>query len=319
MTMTRTRASLLLAIAGAAVFASIAGCGDDGTTTTGESGFLSQIKLPGSTGDKTGDAILGGVKTATAVGKAAEDFTPEQEYYIGRAFTAGVFGKYKPFEDEAATAYLNELGTALAAASDMPEVFSGYHFVILDSEEINAFSAPGAFVCVTRGMLRCCENEDSLAAVLAHEIGHVQNRHGIKAIKNSRAWDAAKTAGAEAAKAGGGRDVVAISGAFGDLVGDLTTEIMVKGYGRDLEKQADKDAVRILSRVGYDPHALVTMLQAMDKKLKPGGLDFAKTHPKPADRIKSVQSLIDKSPVPSAAPPARQERFQKAMQKAIAS
>ena len=308
--------SFAILLVGASI---IGGCGDDGTTTTGSSAFdLSQIKLPGSTGDKTGDAILGGIKTAGAVGKAAEDFTPEQEYYIGRAFTAGVFGKYKPFEDEAANLYLNELGSALASASELPEVFSGYHFTILDSDEINAFSAPGAFICVTRGMLRCCESEDSLAAVLAHEIGHVQNRHGVKAIKNSRAWDAAKTAGLEAAKAGGGRDIGALSGAFGDLVGDMTTEIMVKGYGRDLEKQADKDAVRILSRVGYDPRALISMLQAMDKKLKPGGLDFAKTHPKPADRIKSVQSLIDKSPAPSAPPPARHERFQKAMQKAIA-
>jgi beta-barrel assembly-enhancing protease len=65
----------------------------------------------------------------------------------------------------------------------MPETFGGYHFLILDSDEINAFAAPGGLIFVTRGMLRCCDSEDAVAAVLAHEVGHVQHQHGIQTIR----------------------------------------------------------------------------------------------------------------------------------------
>ncbi len=75
------------------------------------------------------------------------------------------------------------LGQSLVIFSDRPETFGGYHFLLLDSNEINAFAAPGGLILVTRGMLQCCANEDELAAVLAHEIAHVEKKHGLTAIK----------------------------------------------------------------------------------------------------------------------------------------
>jgi len=84
---------------------------------------------------------------------------------------------------------------------------------------------------------------------------------------------------------------------------------MTSGYSRDLEQEADKGAVTILRRVGYDQGALVVMLTEMKKQLKPGGLDFAKTHPDPKDRIDYVKPLIgNASAKPS--PPERQRRFE---------
>ncbi|MCX8107663.1 MAG: M48 family metalloprotease, partial [Verrucomicrobiae bacterium] len=119
-------------------------------------------------------------RTTTAAAKAFESITPEQEYYIGRAVAATILKTYRPYEDETANRYLTVLGQALALASDRPETFCGYHFLILDTDEINAFAMPGGLIFVSRGLLRCCKHEDAVAAVLAHEIGHVECQHGLK-------------------------------------------------------------------------------------------------------------------------------------------
>ena len=86
------------------------------------------------------------------------------------------------------------------------------------------------------------------------------------------------------------------------------------GYSRAFENEADGAAVTILRRVGYDPNGLIDMLQIMDKKLQPGGLDFAKTHPSPESRIESVTALIGKDMAGGTVPEARVRRFEKAMQ-----
>lgn len=146
-------------------------------------------------------------RTAQAVEKTFKDITPEQEYYIGRSVAATVLNAYKPFDRDAANEYLNLLGQTLAQASDKPETFGGWHFLILDTDEINAFSAPGGLVMISKGMIRCCKTEDALAAVLAHEIGHVQNQHGLKAIKKGRLTSALTILAVEGAKNLGGQDL----------------------------------------------------------------------------------------------------------------
>jgi hypothetical protein len=123
---------------------------------------------------------------AAEIDRSFEVFTPEQEYYLGRAVAATIAGKYKPYNDQKANRYVNRLGQTLAQFSDRPETYGGYHFRILDSDEINAFAAPGGLIFITRGMLRCTQHEDALAAVLAYEIGHVQYKHGLQEIKKSR-------------------------------------------------------------------------------------------------------------------------------------
>jgi predicted Zn-dependent protease len=119
-------------------------------------------------------------KSTVAVARSLEDFTPEQEYYIGRSVGAVVLSKYPAYTNAQVNQYLNMLGQTLAAASDKPQIFGGYHFLVLDSDDINAFATPSGLVFVTRGLIRCCPTEDALAAVLSHEIGHVQLRHGMQ-------------------------------------------------------------------------------------------------------------------------------------------
>ena len=249
-------------------------------------------------------------RSATAISKAAEDFTPEQEYYIGRSVGATLLAKYKPYGDSQAENYINLIGLALAQASDRPETFGGYHFMILDSNEINAFAAPGGLIFVTREILRLCKNEDEIAAVLAHEIGHVELNHGIQAIEKNRKLEALKILAVEGTKAFGKQELASLTSTFESSIGDITSTMVNNGYSRGFEREADAAAIKMLSRVGYDPSSLAAMLREMEKKLKPGGADFVKTHPSPASRISdlppSARGQLTESP-------ARRARFEKAL------
>ncbi|MCA1809554.1 MAG: M48 family metalloprotease [Kiritimatiellia bacterium] len=249
-------------------------------------------------------------RSAEAAGKSFEEITPEQEYFIGRTVAATILNTYRVYPDEAANHYLNVIGQALAQVSDKPETFSGYHFLIMDTDEVNAFAAPGGFILISRGMLRCCKTEDALAAVLAHEIGHVQHQHGLQAIKKGRLTSALTIMAMEGAKSFGGEQLAELTSAFEESISDITATLMNNGYSRGFERQADQAAVTIMRRMGYDPRGLIDMLEQMETQLKPGGLDFAKTHPSPESRISDIRRMIGNEP--SGAPaPARQARFDK--------
>lgn len=231
-------------------------------------------------------------RSSEAVEKTFQDITPEQEYYIGRSVAATLLTTYKPFDQAAASQYLNQLGQTLAQASDKPETFGGYHFAILDTEEINAFAAPGGLILVSRGLIRCCRSEDALAAVLAHEIGHVERQHGLKAIKKGRLTSALTVLAVEAGKNLGGENLAEVTKAFEGSIGDITGTLVNSGYSRELEYDADAVAVKVLRRVGYNPEGLVDMLSQMQKSLKPGSHGFGATHPTPQDRIAAVRKVI---------------------------
>ena len=260
----------------------------------------------------TDDQAKSITKVTKAVAKTFEDITPEQEYYIGRSVGAVLVNKYKPYPNGPANDYLNLLGQTLAQASDRPETFGGYHFLILDSPEINAFAAPGGLIFVSRGMLRCCRSEDAVAAVLAHEIAHIQLRHGLQAIDKSRVTEALTTLGAEGAKSYGGQKLADLTKVFEGSISDVTSTLVNNGYSRGFEREADAAAVAILTRVGYDPKGLVAMLTEMEKNLKPGGLDFAKTHPSPRSRIDDIERQHAGGKAPAEVP-ARQARFRKGL------
>ncbi|GAB4341648.1 MAG: M48 family metalloprotease [Desulfobulbaceae bacterium] len=285
-----------------------------GATATVLSSFLNGCLAPTdvtSTLAQVAQYSDSAVKVAKAGVKAFDEFTPEQEYYIGRTVGAMVLQKYKPYGNKQLLRYINILGQTLARASDLPETFNGYHMLVLDSNDINAFATPGGHIFVTRGILRCCANEGELAAILAHEVGHVQLKHGLQAIKKSRyaefgtllAMETTRMSSAELAK---------LVGRFEDTISDITTTMINNGYSRAFEEDADKSAVTIMRRVGYDPRSLVTMLETMKGKIDPGGLDFAKTHPSPAKRIDYLADIAGKSGRPSFSKE-QETRFQGAM------
>jgi predicted Zn-dependent protease len=201
----------------------------------------------------------------------------------------------------------------------LPETYSGYHFLVMDSDDINAFGAPSGFILVSRGLLRCATTEDEVAAILAHEIGHVSLKHGLSAISTARWTEAALQLGKFAAQSSDSAVLRNLTSSFGNVISDIVKTMITSGYSQDLEKQADLEAVRILHDVGYDPRALVRVLKKMETKLKPGGQDFAKTHPDPEVRVAYVNDAVNAMEATPAAPAplvkARQARFQAVLSK----
>lgn len=246
-------------------------------------------------------------KAGKAVSKTFDDITPEQEHYIGRTVAATCLSRYPAQDDARLNAYLNLLGQTLSRFSSRPETFGGYHFLLLKSDDINAFAAPGGLILVTRGLVDCCATEDELAAVLAHEIGHVQNRDGLRAIRTGRLNSALTTLASEGAKNLAGPELAEVTAAFDESVSEITSTMMNSGYARRQEFQADAAAVGILRAAGYPPSALVAMLRNMEKRWDPSRHDFAATHPSPADRIAQVEKLAGGAAAP--ANPVRTGRF----------
>ncbi|MDD5475523.1 MAG: M48 family metalloprotease [Syntrophales bacterium] len=245
-----------------------------------------------------GDSIRAGM---AAVSKSLEEFTPEQEYYIGRSVGAVILSNHSVLKDQGVQSYVTLLGHTIAAASDMPELFSGYHFLVLDSDDINAFATPGGHVFITRGLIRCCRNEDALAAVLAHEIGHIQLRHGMQAIEKARTTEALTIIAREGLKTLGPGETAQLTGIFGNVISDITSTMINSGYSRSFEYQADAAALSILRRAGYSPEALVGMLEIMENYIEPGRADFARTHPSPRSRISELKknsALLESLDIP---------------------
>jgi predicted Zn-dependent protease len=247
-------------------------------------------------------------KTSSAIGKAIFDkLTAENEYYIGRSVGATILKSYKPYDNAEANRYLNLMGQTLAASCDRPETFGGYHFLLIDTDEINAFAAPGGLIFVSRGLVKCCKDEDSLAAVLAHEVAHVQLMHGLKSIKASRFKDAAFTAGIEAGKNLGGEALAQFTTVFENTLNDITSTLVNSGYSRSTELEADAAAITIMKRLGYNPAGLRDMLTEMEKRLTPSK-GFGKTHPDPKIRIDRLGAAI-RTAGPVTQPAGRQVRF----------
>jgi predicted Zn-dependent protease len=209
--------------------------------------------------------------------------------------------------------YINLVGQTVAQASDKPETFKGYHFLILDTDEINAFAAPGGLILVSRGLLRCCKSEDALASVLAHEVAHVQLGHGMGAIRGSRYTSLGKIAGVELAKNLGGEQLAQAAEIFDGTVGDIMKKMIDNGYQSSQEYDADNAAVTIVKRVGYNPAALKDMLEQMEKQLGSNSGGFGKTHPTPHNRLQNIEPLL-KGVSSSKEPSVRKARFSKVIQ-----
>jgi predicted Zn-dependent protease len=257
------------------------------------------------------DALL---RTGEALRSSFADITEEEEYYIGRSVAALVLDRYKAYDNEALTRYVNTVGQAVVYSSDRPETFAGYHFLVLDTDEVNAMAAPGGFIFITRGLLRRCANEEMLAAVLAHEVGHVAARHGLQSIKKARLVEAFKLLGSEAARRSGSEELAKLAGVFEDVLGDVVTTLVERGYDRKFEYEADGSALKFMAGTGYAPSGLTGFLEVLKKEAPAsGGLGWFKTHPAPADRLdRAGKTLAAMQNAPSEQS-VRTERFRRSM------
>ncbi|MDR0731456.1 MAG: M48 family metallopeptidase [Treponema sp.] len=238
-------------------------------------------------------------RSGQAISRAAEEITPEQEYYIGRAVGANILSRYRVWQGNAGlTKYLNEICMVIVINSPRPEIYNGYHVAILDTMEINAFATPGGHIFITRGLLACADSEDSLAAVIAHEIGHIQLQHSIKAIKNSRITNAIMTTASSTARTLGNDDLKELADVMDESVNEIITTLIDRGYSQEQEFDADTAAMSLLAAAGYDPAGLISMLQQLEKgqRNQTGGL--TKTHPTPSRRIERARDTVIKFKVP---------------------
>lgn len=252
-----------------------------------------------------GNAI--GVVDTTA--KAARPISDEEEYYVGRAVAAKILGTYQLSNNKELTRYVNLIGKTVAMNSEKPFTYGGYHFAILDTDELNALACPGGTIFITRGMVNLAANEDELAAILAHEVGHINKRDGISAIKSARWTEAVTIIGTQAAKTYSGGELSQLVGIFEGSIDDIFKTLVVNGYSKSQEYAADESALRYLAKSGYDPNALNDFLKRLATKGKSSGGGITQTHPATSDRIDKISGNIPSGQVDRKAVEIRTARF----------
>lgn len=282
----------------------------------GELGDIGASVL-GSTGYVSADQAKGIFSAGGKLVKSQEDLTPEQEYYLGRAVSAKLLVTYTPDNRRALEAYVNKVGGVVAAVSELPETFGGYHFVLVDSPTVNAVSAPGGFVYISTGFLKMLPDEDALAAVLAHEIAHVVKRHGVNAISNANLFAALtefsqQSASVAASNVSAPIDLGPMTSMLSESVTGVVDTLLNKGFDRKQEYAADLYAAELLQRAGYNPGSLLGVLELLKTHTSQSSDGWFATHPEPEDRIEELKDDFS-FPEGGASAPVRTARFKKAI------
>ncbi|MFP5418291.1 MAG: M48 family metalloprotease [Gammaproteobacteria bacterium] len=211
------------------------------------------------------------------------DYSPEEEARIGKQISGNLLGAVPLVRDEALQRYVNLVGNWVALQTGRTN--TAWRFGVLDTEDINAFAAPGGYIFLTKGLYRQLNNEAELAGVLGHEIAHVTQKHHLKVLKKSSLIGALGQAASKQAK---GSDQV-----VQNLIGN-GAEIMARGLDKDAEFEADRVGMIYAARAGYDPWGLPTVLQDMASlpaKDERTSLLY-KTHPHPADRLAALGEAV---------------------------
>jgi len=294
-----TRSSLMMVVSlGIVVFAGCATVVEMGTTAAHQAGAITKQEKDYYD------------RRAQATESAVRPMTDREEYYVGRAVAATVLGQYRLYRDDRLNLYLNRVGQALALASDRPLTYGGYHFAVLDSDEVNALACPGGTILITRGMLDRARNEEELAAILAHEIAHVNHKDGVNAIQRSRWVQAATALGADAARQLGQGQLDELASLFEGSVGDVVKTLLVNGYSRADELAADQSAMIIMFRLGYDPNGLTDYLARLAQEQGAGARQgFFATHPDMGDRLAEARATITANKWQGVNHQVRDERF----------
>lgn len=189
----------------------------------------------------------------------------------------------------------NELVRALAEAiaSDGRQIPYQFDFHLLaDPQLVNAFALPGGQIFITEALYSQLETEGQLAGVLGHEVGHVIERHGNKRMAKDKLFSGLAMAGGVA---GGDIESARMSQAVAQMVS--------MKYGRDDELASDKWGVKLTAMAGYDPRAMIGVMEVLDRAGGGGGQpEFFSTHPKPANRVEYIEGVIAQE-FPQGVPP----------------
>ncbi|NOX08614.1 MAG: M48 family metalloprotease [Gammaproteobacteria bacterium] len=211
--------------------------------------------------------------------------TEQQEIALGRKMHAQILKEMPRYADVRLAQRVQRVGERLARNSHRSNLV--YRFTVVDSTQVNAFALPGGYIYITRGILAYLNSEAELAAVLAHEIGHVTARH---AVQRQSAATAAGIIGAIINAKVGVRGINQLTQLLGGA--------LLSGYGRSQELESDRLGAAYLARSGYDPQAMLGVIRLLKNQAlyakKVSGTDkgsyhglFA-THPDNDTRLQAV-------------------------------
>jgi predicted Zn-dependent protease len=218
--------------------------------------------------------------------------TLEDAYYLGRAVAANILAAYRPYtQNPELTRYVNRICQTLAINSSQPVAFKGYYVIILDSPEYNAFASPGGHIFLTRRLVEVTTSEDTLAAVIAHELAHIILKHGLSMISDMDLSNEMAATAERAANFSGNSPAAQRIMTFRSSVSSIIDTMLRNGYSQPQEYAADREAAAILAASGYDPRALVDMLRILQRVQRSQTGGFNTTHPTPAQRIANVEGV----------------------------
>lgn len=235
-------------------------------------------------------AVALAVGGAAAAGGCAPAVTTQQEVQAGSDYARQINAQLPILRDSYTNQYINQLGRQIAAQADPRGI--PYTFYVVNSDVVNAFSIPGGYVYVNRGVIERADNVSQLAGVLAHEIGHVVERHGIQQAQRAQNAN------------------TALSILYGVLMRRNPSTVeqagiqvggsaVFAGYSRTAEREADHDAVIFMMRSGYNPHGLPQFFNKLmsEQQRQPSKVEqwFA-THPLTEERIQNTNAEIAATP-----------------------
>lgn len=183
---------------------------------------------------------------------------------------------------------VDRIGERLRAANpDLSQ--SPYQFdfhLLADDDTINAFALPGGQIFITYGLMKLLQSDDEIAGVLGHEAGHVVGRHSVEQMAKAQLSQGLVTAVVMA----GGDDYGQSAGQVAQFVSQLKNT----SYSRDHELESDKLGIRFMRKAGYDPRAMIRVMEVLEKASQGGGAppEFLSTHPNPGNRIAHIKEWI---------------------------
>lgn len=211
----------------------------------------------------------------------------EQEVALGLQSLPAMVQEYGGLHpDEEAQRFCKEVGNRLVQSSEAKNTPYQYDFHLLyDPNVVNAFALPGGQVFITAALFSQLENEDQLAGIFGHEIGHVVARHGAERIAKQ-----------ELTQGLTGAAVIASGDYNTAQAAQMIAGLVNMSYGRDQELQSDDLGVRFMIDAGYNPEALVGVMHILEKASQGGNRqpEFLSTHPNPENRIEKIQAAIQK-------------------------
>lgn len=206
----------------------------------------------------------------------------EDEIRIGKQVAGDLLGAAPLVKDDTLQQYVNSVGRWIALQSGRPDL--PWKFGVIESEDINAFAAPGGYVFLTKGLYKRLNNEAELAGVLAHEIAHVSKKHHLDLLKKSALIGMLAQSVSKEVKGDAGVQ---------NLIGN-GAEMLARGLDKEAEFEADRIGVVFAAQSGYDAWGLPTVLQDMATiNAKDGRLALLyKTHPSAADRLARLGEAV---------------------------